>query len=171
MKLNKGLIGLGSLDLPVTSKNHVTVYGGPYREKPAYIKGVKMAEEINLPCEVDIPTRDFQVPDVKVLRNGLIKAVAQICAGEPLYVGCWGGRGRTGLFLAVLAKAFGVKNPVEYVRKNYYRHAVETEEQYAFVSSFAVTPHVRVLILAAKFRFFFKKGRITRYPPLDKLTR
>ena len=56
---------------------------------------------------------DFQVPDRLKLYRGLNKALDLMLAGEPLYVGCMGGKGRTGLFLAVLVKAFGVKKPVE----------------------------------------------------------
>ena len=85
---------------------------------------------------VDIPTVDFQTPDRQTLYRGLSKAIDLILAGEPVYVGCMGGKGRTGLFLAVLAKAFGVKKPVEYVREHYYAHAVETAEQYDFVKQF-----------------------------------
>jgi hypothetical protein len=54
--------------------------------------------------------------------------------------------------MAVLCKAFGIKNPVEYVRANYYSHAVETPEQYEFVQSFAVLPKVRWMIKWARIK-------------------
>ena len=41
-----------------------------------------------------------------------------------------GGWGRTGLFLALLAKVCGVENPVTYVRENYSPRAVETTDQH-----------------------------------------
>jgi protein-tyrosine phosphatase len=102
-----------------------------------------MAQEIKQKCAVDIPTVDFQTPDRKTLYRGLSKAIDLILAGEPVYVGCMGGKGRTGLFLAVLAKAYGIKKPVEFVRANYYAHAVETKDQYDFVKRFTITPPLR----------------------------
>lgn len=47
--------------------------------------------------------------------------------------------GRTGLFLAILAKAVGFNDPVAYVRKHYYNHAVETAEQAKYVEAFDVS--------------------------------
>ena len=58
-------------------------------------------------------------------------------------MGCMGGIGRTGLMLSLLAKAFGVEDPVAYVRKHYYSHAVETKEQRQFIADFAIPLSVR----------------------------
>lgn len=134
---------LGQLKLPVNKRQYFLVVGGPFRDCPSTMKGVKMAKEIQAECAVDIPTVDFQVPDRKLMYRGMHKAMDLLLAGEPLYVGCMGGKGRTGLFLAVMAKAFGVKKPVEYVRANYYAHAVETEQQMKFVKQFTITPPMR----------------------------
>ena len=49
-----------------------------------------------------------------------------------------GGWGRTGLFLALIAKVCGEKDPVAYVREHYAPHAVETKDQQAYVESFDV---------------------------------
>ena len=122
-------MALGELRVAVNKRQYFVVLGGPFMECPSNMKGVKMAREIKQACAVDIPTDDFKTPDRKVLYRGLSKAIDLMLAGEPLYVGCMGGKGRTGLFMAVLAKAFGVKKPVEFVRANYYAHAVETPEQ------------------------------------------
>jgi hypothetical protein len=143
-------IGNGSLRLPVMGWQYFTIWGGPYRERPQTMAGVKMAEELLLPYTVDIPTKDFKVPDLAMLDSGLMRTVALIVRLEPVYVGCMGGRGRTGLFLAVLVKAFGIKNPVEYVRANYFNHAVETEEQYRFVMDYQVPDEISALLRAFK---------------------
>jgi protein-tyrosine phosphatase len=90
---------------------------------------------------------------------GLEKAVQAITLGYPLYVGCMGGKGRTGLFLAVLAKAWGIKNPVEYVRANYYPHAVETKEQYAYVTNFKVSKAIRRRVWKAKAKSLVRFGQ------------
>lgn len=162
---------VGTLKLPLNRRQYFLVTGGPFVECPVTMKGVKMAKEVDRPCFVDIPTPDFQTPDRLVLYRGLHKAMDAILAGEPVYVGCMAGKGRTGLFLSVLAKAFGVKKPVEYVREHYYSHAVETKEQYAFVRRFTITPtlkrKVKLARRRARYHFWkvnFWRKNLTRMP-------
>jgi protein-tyrosine phosphatase len=154
---------LGQLQIPLNSKQYFTLTGGPSHEARDYpeMEFVKMAKEINLPCSINIPTRDFSVPDPVDLSRGLREAVDFILAGKPVYVGCMAGRGRTGLFLAVLARAFGVENPVEYVRANYYPHAVETADQYKFVMEFKIQDVILDRIAAKRrwaWLFFWRKS-------------
>ena len=99
---------LGSLRLPLYFGRYHTVFGGPYLDRPTGMVGVKLAREITAPHMVSVPIKDFSVPLQKDLDFGLGLAVANILDGDPVYAGCMGGKGRTGLFLAVLAKAFGV---------------------------------------------------------------
>ena len=158
--------------MSLTGRHYFTVVGGPYMDRPNTYVGVKMAEEVNRPCDVDIPTRDYDVPPMDKLDAGLEQAVVYLLAGEPLYVGCMGGKGRTGLFLAVLAKVLGVVNPVEYVRAEYYSHAVETEPQYKYVTEYeapaSVTKAIRRARLMATWGFWTKRfwtsGKLTREP-------
>lgn len=157
---------LGQLKLPLTKSTFFTVSGGPSIEARNYpsMVFVKMAAELNYPCDVSIPTRDFCVPDADDLNKGLVTAVDAILSGAPLYVGCMAGRGRTGLFLAVLARAFGVENPVEYVRENYYPHAVETVDQYAFVMKHPIPESVTKAIGKRRFwqkLMFWQRGNLT----------
>ena len=146
---------LGSLKLPLWGWKYFTVYGGPYLERPTGMLGVKLAKEIKAPSYVKIDTPDFGVPNKRDARAGLWDVLDAITHGDPVYVGCMGGRGRTGLFLAILAKAFGVKNPVEYVRENYYEHAVETERQYQFVEEFEIDGHIKRKVAISKFFSLF----------------
>ena len=157
---------LGQIQIPIGKRQFYVVTGGPFMECPSTMKGVKMAKEVRKDCAVDIPTQDFHVPDRLTLYRGLDKALDLMLAGEPLYVGCMGGKGRTGLFLAVLAKAFGVKKPVEFVRANYYAHAVETQEQYQFVKQFLITPRQRRKIkLVRRWAWLkFWRTNLTRLP-------
>lgn len=150
--------GNGHMVLPLRGKKFYVVYGGPYRSRPTNTDtiGVKMAAEIDRPVDVDIPTVDFSTPPKHLLDAGLIKAVKYMVKGEVLYVGCMAGQGRTGLFLAILAKAFGIKNPVEYVRGHYYAHAVETPEQYNFISNYEIPQEVVRELRWAKFFSVFK---------------
>ena len=154
------------LDLPLWLGHRALVWGGPYMEIPPNMVGVKMAEEIPFPCDINIPTPDFQVPPLDKLDDGLIEAVNAIVKGHPIYVGCMGGRGRTGLFLAILAKAWGIDQPVEYVREHYYEHAVETTEQYQFVMDYQVPEAVKSMVFRAKFGSLFnlRRRNITRVP-------
>jgi hypothetical protein len=150
---------LGVLNIPVRGGKYYEVWGGPYRDKPVGMAGVKMAREVpyfgNGDLEIGIPTQDFKIPPIGYLTQGLTDAVKQLTRGELLYVGCMAGRGRTGLFLAILVKAFGVKNPVEYVRAHYFSHAVETLEQYNFVENFEIPRKVRAWVYWAKFCSYF----------------
>lgn len=115
---------------------HVEIYGGPYFERPSSCFGVKVAQEIDLPCNISLQIRDYSVPDEKQAKRALLGCIKALSRGESLYVGCWGGKGRTGLFLALLAKSAGVADPVGYVRSTFNAHAVETEEQKKYVESF-----------------------------------
>jgi hypothetical protein len=185
MKEHKGVsetnmqtIGNGSLKLSLNSWQYFTVYGGPYHDRPDALKGVKLAKEIDEPCDVNLPIRDFSVPALTTLNLALGQAVTLLLQGEPLYVGCMGGRGRTGLFMSILAKVFGVQSPVEYVREHYYSHAVETKEQYQFVQNYEVPADLAAKIAKVKRTSWlrFWKKNFTKLPDLsqdaklDKLT-
>jgi len=115
------------------------VCGGPYKDKPAGFFGVKMAAEIDLPCDVDVPTKDYSTPTVQIMQHGLLAAYRALIADKPVYVGCMGGIGRTGLFLACLAKISGIADPVRFVRAHYLAHAVETDMQQLYVHDLDVS--------------------------------
>ena len=152
----------GTLKLPLPMGKYYTVIGGPSHAAESQRRDrvfVKLAAEINISCDINIPTPDFSVPAKRVLDEGLYDAVHAITSGKAVYVGCMAGRGRTGLFLAILAKAFGVKNPVEYVRDTYYAHAVETKGQYAFVEDYKIPEDVKALIRNARWKSVFKIRR------------
>jgi hypothetical protein len=146
---------LGTLTLTLRHGKNYTVIGGPYTERTEGTIGVKMAAEINRTYDINIPTVDFKTPAIKDLDAGLIAAVQALTAGHALYVGCMAGRGRTGLFMAVIAKALGHENPVEYVRANYYSHAVETDAQYKFVTNYQIPAEVKKILYWAKFWSYF----------------
>lgn len=59
-------------------------------------------------------------------------------ARERVEIACGGGRGRTGTALACLAVLDGVpaEDAVDFVRRNYDRHAVETPWQRRYVRRF-----------------------------------
>jgi len=80
------------------------IYGGSYLDRPRQLPGVKMAVEIPLTCDVSIPTKDFSVPPAKVMERGMIHAYVLLQKHGMIYVGCMGGVGRTGLFMALMVR-------------------------------------------------------------------
>ena len=126
------------------------VYGGPYKKIPDSMQyvGVKMAEEVYHPHAIDCPTRDFSVPDVDTFRLALLQGAILLKKHGYLYVGCMGGIGRTGLYLAgmvellhpaeLIVKLGNTPTSIEYVRKNYKANAVETKEQIRFIETLPI---------------------------------
>lgn len=88
----------------------VTVMGGRYREKPEGIKGVKLAEEIDAPADVVLDIPDFGVPTFKQVDNAIYRALQILLEDGVIYIGCMGGIGRTGMFMAMLIKTIGIMN-------------------------------------------------------------
>ena len=119
------------------------IIGGPYDSFQRGVTGdfgVCVRAEC-APDEYDVwlPIRDFDVPQSKRdTEYALERTLEAAMNGRRVYVGCMGGWGRTGLFLALLAKCCGVKDPVAYVRRVYSRRAVERPEQERYVRDFNV---------------------------------
>lgn len=103
-------------------------------------------------ADLVVPIIDFSVPDPSLrdlVENTVERAIVAAMEGKRVYVGCMGGWGRTGLFLALLAKACGKEDPVGYVRKHYTPHAVETYDQVRYVAAFDVSRLRNRLFFAA----------------------
>jgi len=85
---------------------------------------------------------DFGLPENQgELFDVILDVHARAKAGEVVEIACYGGLGRTGTVLACLAVCAGVRNSdaVEWVRANYDRRAVETDDQIQLVEAFANT--------------------------------
>lgn len=121
----------------------LAIVGGPFDNFPGRDKAFGVcvrAERVPAKRDVHLPIHDFSVPENKTaVEYALIDTFEAAINGKQVYVGCMGGWGRTGLFLALMAKAAGIPDPVEYVRANYTPKAVETREQYNYVTAFDVT--------------------------------
>jgi len=131
-----------------------TLFGGPYTDFDRTTRrmlGVKMAEEIQFPYFVSIPTEDFSVPSVESMAAGALRVIEASMLGNDFYVGCRGGIGRTGVFFGVMANLMfaarvargdlspdAVPDPVHWVRETYLSYAIETKEQEEFVRNFPV---------------------------------
>lgn len=124
------------------------IHGGSYRDAPAHLPGVNMAYELrDRHSDVLIPTRDFSVPGVEDLLAGMWKARHLLAKHGAIYVGCMGGTGRTGLFMASMLlwaemtqrwvkprQDTLARNAIKEVRRQYRPHAVETKEQEQYLA-------------------------------------
>jgi len=152
-----------------TGKTSVVLGGGPWDDKPQRWFGVCLLPVLpvighdGLP-DVRLPIEDFGTPaNPREVREALKKAIAAALDGKLVYVGCMGGLGRTGLFLALLVKALdaytgnlGGIGFVAYVRSVYDRRAVETFEQAAYVAEFDVAS-IRRWIVWFRFKRFVSR--------------
>ena len=135
---------LGKLILPFGLSKR-TIYAGPYRNRPSNMFGVKLASEIDAKFDISVPIRDFSIPDRYSTITKAAETVLELLAfNRKVFCGCAGGRGRTGLFLTLLAQSLGVSDPIGYVRANYNPHAVETDEQKAFLGKIPMESLIRV---------------------------
>jgi hypothetical protein len=130
----------GTLPLMVAGRA-VTITGGPFDAIPDGAFGVCLepAAAKAWLADVPLPTADFGLPDPDALKRAVAAVLAQLEAEpeRPVHVGCRAGVGRTGLFMACLARAAGVEgDALDYVRRHYLPHAAETDAQQAMARSF-----------------------------------
>lgn len=131
----------GRLRLVVAGRA-VEVTGGPFDAIPEGAFGVCLepAAAKAWLADVALPIPDFGVPEMRDLKRavGLVLAQLQADPARPVHVGCRAGIGRTGLFLACLARATGVEgDPIAFVRAHYHPAAAETPEQERMARDFA----------------------------------
>lgn len=117
----------------------IEIVGGPWLNKPKEAFGICMAPEVmgsgrpNVPePDVMVNVKDFSTPDSEEVRLAAMLGLLTALHGKrQVYVGCGFGIGRTGTMLGLMARIANprLKDPVEYVRENYFRQAVETQAQ------------------------------------------
>lgn len=143
-------------------RSFFVVGGGSITCAPQGVYTVGLAEEIyDIDVDYKIPIQDFDIPSPELLDVSLPIVMEPILKGIPVYFGCRGGRGRTGLLLSLIAKAWGIERPVDYVRKNYYYHAVETVRQFNFVEEYPIPASLRRLVWWTKVGMLFSSGNLT----------
>jgi protein-tyrosine phosphatase len=81
---------------------------------------------------------DFRLPADRDEARSVFADALERAGSERVEFACGGGRGRTGTALACLAVLDGIPaaDAVDYVRRNYDKHAVETFWQQRFVRRF-----------------------------------
>ena len=105
--------------------------------------GMKMQHQPFPWDQVDDPIIEFQyrITDMcapkspKEFKKMIEWVAEQLDDGKKVHVGCIGGHGRTGLFLAALVSLYTdlTDDPIGYVRKEHCHKAVESESQLKFL--------------------------------------
>ena len=115
----------------------------PYERDPTPTFGLYLDERWAPPWpHAHVAWPDFGLPsDPVAFARALEDLAGRAERGEQVEIGCLGGHGRTGTALACLAVLAGtpVDDAVAWVRAVYCPKAVETDDQLAFVATFAST--------------------------------
>jgi hypothetical protein len=118
------------------------IMGGPFNDFIAPAIGVclEMRSRLANLADVRIDVPDFTAPTQAQLHQGLLETLRLMADAPalPVYVGCAAGLGRTGTFIAALARLAGIEDGVAWTRAQYDRRAVETREQEAAVAALDV---------------------------------
>ena len=87
---------------------------------------------------IHLPIVDFDVPeDDTAMETALDEAIAQAEAGKNIAIHCFAGRGRTGMFMALLARRIlGMEGHQAITWLREFFPAVETEEQAQIVINY-----------------------------------
>ena len=92
---------------------------------------------------VRLPIEDFSIPkDIVQFRVSLEATIQLLKNGHNMYVHCFGGHGRTGLFLAAIKVLLGdsVEDALKWTKENV--KGPETREQENFISDLAALMHI-----------------------------
>ncbi|MCA6091216.1 protein phosphatase [Streptomyces sp. SCA3-4] len=109
---------------------------GPVPDFGVYLLGRRPA---GVPWEARwLPWRDFWLPSRPAEARAVLAEAWRRAGAERVEIACGGGRGRTGTALACLAVLDGIPagQAVDFVRRHYDRHAVETPWQKRYVRDF-----------------------------------
>jgi hypothetical protein len=118
------------------------IMGGPFNDFLPPAIGVCLERHSRLAhlADVLIDVPDFSPPTQAQLQDGLLRTLRLLrdAPDLPVYVGCAAGLGRTGTFIAALARLAGIADGVAWTRANYDARAVETAAQAAAVAALDV---------------------------------
>jgi hypothetical protein len=101
---------------------------------------VKCATEVPGDADDEVPCQDYSVPRELDLLNAVERAIQAAFQGRAVFAGCYGGIGRTGVFMATVLKVL-MPDMMDYVgltRNLYLRGTIETEEQMELVDEIEV---------------------------------
>lgn len=138
----------------VFENQYFEIHGGPIANAPGNAFRVRLAPEVPAPAEVTVAVPDFGVPsDPDAWRAAALKLIRVALKGKrPVYTGCRGGIGRTGMMIATIAKIMGEPHPVRWTRIHFRREAVETTSQEQWVAGLDVSAERDWLLRRARLR-------------------
>lgn len=120
--------------------DQVTVWGGPEPESTWNLTNklvLNLQEHRTKTQNSHFPIRNYGVPDDDDMFDALIEALCERAGnGQKIYIHCFAGHGRTGMVLGGMAGFLGIEDPVQHVRKNYCRRAIETPQQEFYVENY-----------------------------------
>ena len=141
MNLNNGLVTVADA-LPGVNRIRAVQRALAGRTNPVYLEiGVSRGQAFQkISADVKIAVPDFTAPTQEQLHQGLLETLRLMEAAPdlPVYVGCAAGLGRTGTFIAALARLAGIEDAVAWTRATYDRRAVETPAQEQAVAALDV---------------------------------
>ena len=115
------------------------IVGGSFNDFAAPAIGVCLETRSRLAnlADVLIDVPDYTAPTQAQLVEGLATTLRLMhdTPALPVYVGCAAGLGRTGTFIAALARLAGIADAVVWTRAHYDPRAVETPAQEAAVAA------------------------------------
>lgn len=143
-------------------RGSVKVHAGPYGDYPGVgYWGIKLDKRPKPSADLFLDLPDFQAPTAAQVYLVLNSILDRLLAGEKVYLGCFGGMGRTGTFLACLAKLWGEDDGVLYARQHYWNRAVETPEQADLVESITFPLALKFKAMRLKTKAFWANRALT----------
>jgi len=88
------------------------------------------------------PIKDYETLPNDVLDSLVLKILDRLDGNKKVGVFCMGGHGRTGYVAAAVLGKRGYKDPIGFLRANYCRQAVESDEQIRHISDFLGKPEL-----------------------------
>ena len=133
---------VGRVCLTLLGQNR-RIVGGPFDAYMPPAIGVCLEARSARAGDADIliPVADFQPPSQLQLVDGLVRlfTLMRVRPGHDIYLGCRAGIGRTGTFIAAVARVAGIEDAIIWTRTHYHPRAVETRAQEASVAALDVT--------------------------------
>lgn len=131
--------------------------GKPFRsyEKPLKKIAADMGEEIS--C-IRIAVKDLSIPSLETMQTILDRIDQSIAQGRPVYVHCWGGRGRTGTIVGCYLVRQGLtgENALEQIKKlrklepTAHKPSPETDDQRNMVRNWREKPKKTHVVVELK---------------------
>lgn len=89
-----------------------------------------------------IPITDYRTLPKDLEKRFVERIIKKIQEGKDVAIFCLGGHGRTGYMASLVLGKLGFSDPIEYIRKNYCKNAVESSRQIESIAEFLDNPEI-----------------------------